>query len=78
MEPRVALLEEEQSEAEGEEAEEEELWVRGCSSLLVRLYWSSLAPSCSSLLFWMFSGPFWLKVSLFYFYSPSNWLHKYV
>lgn len=29
MEPRVELLEEEQSEAEGGEAEEEELWVRG-------------------------------------------------
>lgn len=78
MEPRVSLLEEEQNEAEEEEAEEEELWVRGCSSLLVRLFWSSLPPCCPSLLFWMFSGPVWLNVNLFYFYSPSNLLHKYI
>lgn len=76
MEPRVALLEEEQNEAEEEEAEEEELWVRGWTSLLVRLLWSSLPLCCSSLLFWMFSGPFWLNVPLFYFNSPSNLLHK--
>lgn len=30
MEARLQLLEEAQNEAEGEEAEEEELWVRGC------------------------------------------------
>lgn len=32
MEPRLGLLEEVQSEADGGEAEEEELWVRGCTA----------------------------------------------
>lgn len=75
MEPKVASLEEEQNEAEEEEAEEEELWVRGCCSSLVRPFWSSLPPCCASVLFLMFSGPFWLKVHLFYFYSPLTYLH---
>lgn len=34
----MELLEEEQNEAEGGEAEEEELWVRGCNSFLVKLF----------------------------------------
>lgn len=35
MEPRLGLLEEVQSEADAGEAEEEELWVRGCTVFLV-------------------------------------------
>lgn len=34
MEPRLGLLEEVRSEADGGEAEEEELWVRGCTVFL--------------------------------------------
>lgn len=37
MEPRLGLLEEVQSEADGGEAEEEELWVRGCTVFLMNL-----------------------------------------
>lgn len=37
MEARLELLEEVANEAEGDEAEEEELWVRGCSTFLLQL-----------------------------------------
>lgn len=37
MEARLELLEEAQNEADGEEAEEEELWVRGSLHFLVEL-----------------------------------------
>lgn len=36
MEARLGLLEEVLNEAEGEEAEEEELWVRGCDTFLLK------------------------------------------
>lgn len=35
MEARLVSLEEAQNEAEGEEAEEEGLWVRGCNPFLL-------------------------------------------
>lgn len=36
MEARLELLEEVPNEAEGDEAEEEELWVRGCNAFLLK------------------------------------------
>lgn len=38
MEARLELLEEAQNEAVGEEAEEEELWVRGSLHFLIELF----------------------------------------
>lgn len=37
MEARLELLEEVPNEAEGEEAGEEELWVRSCNTFLLKL-----------------------------------------
>lgn len=42
MEARLELLEEVANEAEGDEAEEEELWVRGCNTFLCKLIHNDL------------------------------------